>query len=188
MEATRTGWWILDASGWLRSTDNLWCVHWFFAVQGQRWSYHLRTLRKSNDASDLFTVCYVGQAVSGAAATGIKDLQTYMDGVNLYLEDTDVTDLYLNGLEGSESYETARDTIRTSIDEEIPQHIWCWNTEIKNSTFFQWHWFLVNGYEETADTFKIKAATYGKAHWMDLGRLWDTGYDHKGGIVTFHFK
>ena len=52
--------------------------------------------------------------------TGIKDLQTYMDGVNLYLEDTDVTDLYLNGLEGSESYETARDTIRTSIDEEIP--------------------------------------------------------------------
>ena len=31
--------------------------------------------------------------------TGIKDLQTYMDGVNLYLEDTDVTDLYLNGLE-----------------------------------------------------------------------------------------
>ena len=58
----------------------------------------------------------------------------------------------------------------------------------KEFDFFQWHWFLVNGYEETADTFKIKAATYGKAHWMDLGRLWDTGYDHKGGIVTFHFK
>ena len=120
--------------------------------------------------------------------TGIKDLQTYMDGVNLYLEDTDVTDLYLNGLEGSESYETARDTIRTSIDEEIPVEYLMLTHRDKEFDFFQWHWFLVNGYEETADTFKIKAATYGKAHWMDLGRLWDTGYDHKGGIVTFHFK
>lgn len=120
--------------------------------------------------------------------TGIKDLQTYMDGVNLYLEDIDVTDLYLNGLEGSESYETARDTIRTSIDEEIPVAYLMLKHRDKEFDFFQWHWFLVNGYEETADTFKIKAATYGKAHWMDLGRLWDTGYDHKGGIVTFHFK
>lgn len=25
--------------------------------------------------------------------------------------------------------------------------------------------------EETADTFKIKAATYGKAHWMDPGKV-----------------
>ena len=108
--------------------------------------------------------------------------------LNLYLEDTDVKDLYLNGLEGSESYETARDTIRTSIDEEIPVAYLMLKHRDKEFDFFQWHWFLVNGYEETADTFKIKAATYGKAHWMDLGRLWDTGYDHKGGIVTFHFK
>ena len=52
--------------------------------------------------------------------TGIKDLETYMEGVRLYLEDTDVTDLYLEGLEGSESYEAARDTIKASIDDEIP--------------------------------------------------------------------
>ncbi len=52
--------------------------------------------------------------------TGIKDLETYMEGVRLYLEDTDVTDLYLEGLEGSESYEAAKDTIKASIDDEIP--------------------------------------------------------------------
>ena len=111
-----------------------------------------------------------------------------MEGVRLYLEDTGVTDLYLEGLEGSESYETARDTIRRSIDQEIPVAYLMLKHKDKEFDFFQWHWFLVNGYEETEDAFRIKAATYGKAHWLDLERLWNTGYDHKGGIVTFHFR
>ena len=120
--------------------------------------------------------------------TGIKDLKTYMDGVKLYLEDTDVSDIYLEGLDGSKPYQAARDTIRNSIDAQIPAAYLMLKHQDKEYDFFQWHWFLVNGYEETTDMFKIKVATYGKAHWLDLRRLWDTGYDHKGGIVTFHFK
>ena len=31
----------------------------------------------------------------------------------------------------------------------------------------------------------IKVATYGKAHWLSLKELWDTGFDEKGGLVLF---
>ena len=119
--------------------------------------------------------------------TGIKDLGTYMDGVRLYLEDTDVDDVILNGIEGTEPYEKAEKEVRKSIDNGMPIAYLMLKHTDKNFEFFEWHWFLVNGYEERNGRFFIKAATYGKAHWLDLEKLWDTGYDHKGGMVFFEF-
>lgn len=117
--------------------------------------------------------------------TGIKDLETYMEGVRIYLEDTDVTDISLRGIDGSEDLETAASCIADSLDRGIPAAYLMLKHRDKKFEFFEWHWFLVNGYRIEDGRISIKVATYGKAHWLDLAELWDTGYDHKGGIVLF---
>lgn len=120
--------------------------------------------------------------------TGIKDLKTYTDGVELLLEDMEIDDIELKTVEGSEDYKTAASKVRESLDRGMPAAYLMLKHRDKSFEFFEWHWFLVNGYEEREDGFYIKAATYGKAHWLNMEKLWDTGYDHKGGIVLFDFK
>ena len=46
-------------------------------------------------------------------------------------------------------------------------------------------WFLINGYEERDDTLMVKAVTYSSYQWLDLRRLWDTGYANKGGLILY---
>ena len=29
----------------------------------------------------------------------------------------------------------------------------------------------------------VKAVTYGSFEWLDFAKLWNTGYDRKGGLV-----
>ena len=58
----------------------------------------------------------------------------------------------------------------------------------KKFSFFEWHWFLVTGYEERESTLYIKAATYGKEHWLKLEELWNTGFEEKGGVVLMEIE
>lgn len=120
--------------------------------------------------------------------TGIKDLDTYMDGVRQYLSDTEITDVALRGISGEEKLETAVFAIRSSIDKGIPVSYLMLKHQNKKFNFFEWHWFLVVGYEEKEGMFYIKVATYGKKHWLCLNELWDTGCEEKGGIVIFELN
>ena len=56
---------------------------------------------------------------------------------------------------------------------------------------FVWHWFLLIGYsdEESEETPRrhVKAVTYGEWAWVDFDRLWDTGYEQKGGLVLYRW-
>lgn len=48
-----------------------------------------------------------------------------------------------------------------------------------------WHWFLINGYDDSDGKFLVKAVTYGGWRWLELRELWDTGYSRKGGFVIY---
>jgi hypothetical protein len=50
---------------------------------------------------------------------------------------------------------------------------------------YEWHWFLLTGYEETAAKFLVKAVTYSAWKWLDLAGLWNTGHTKKGGLILF---
>ena len=52
---------------------------------------------------------------------------------------------------------------------------------------YNWHWFLINGYEVSDDqsTVLVKAVTYSSYEWLDLRRLWNTGHIRRGGLVLF---
>ncbi|MDO5415052.1 MAG: hypothetical protein Q4F78_06260 [Bacillota bacterium] len=116
---------------------------------------------------------------------GIKELDTFINGVKLYLEDSDAEYIKLRALAGTESFETARESIKAQLDSGMPAAYLMLKHKDKKFDFFEWHWFVVNGYEENKDGFYIKAATYGAAHWLKLDELWDTGFDEKGGVVFF---
>lgn len=119
---------------------------------------------------------------------GIRSIDTYMDGVRIYLEDVDAAGISLRGLDGSASFAEARDGITAQIDDGLPVAYLMLKHRDKKFDFFEWHWFLVNGYERREDGFYIKAATYGAAHWLCLDELWETGFDEKGGLVFFEVE
>ena len=51
---------------------------------------------------------------------------------------------------------------------------------------YVWHWFLINGYDDSEDGFPVKAVTYGSYQWLDLDGLWNTGFGKRGGLVLYH--
>lgn len=117
--------------------------------------------------------------------SGIKDIDTYIQGVKIYLEDIGEDTITVSGIEGIELYETAEEAIKEKIDVGIPVPYLMLKHYNKKFDFFEWHWFLVIGYEIREDGFYIKAATYGKSYWLSLRELWDTGFEEKGGIILF---
>ena len=53
----------------------------------------------------------------------------------------------------------------------------------KKFSFFEWHWFLIVGYERRQNGFYVKIATYGKEHWLNFNEFWDTGELERGGLI-----
>ncbi|MCI7681564.1 MAG: hypothetical protein MSP55_04995, partial [Fusobacterium necrophorum] len=53
---------------------------------------------------------------------------------------------------------------------------------------YEWHWFLLTGYEEKKEKFLLKAVTYGKSELLDFEELWNSGHDEKGGMVLLTFR
>lgn len=115
--------------------------------------------------------------------SGIKDLKTYMEGFGAYIEDTENSSISMTCIDGEEPYEKAEKSIKESIDAGIPVSYLMLRHNDRQFSFFEWHWFLVTGYEIRDDRFYIKAATYGREHWLPLKELWETGNDEKGGLV-----
>ena len=129
--------------------------------------------------------------------TGIDKLSIFVDGYSKYLKDRGVTCIGMDTLDGSETYEKAAATVIRQIDSGYPIPTLILNHKDRTLRDYVWHWFLINGYdradeapqandsERTDDTLLVKAVTYSGYQWLDLRRLWDTGYDHKGGLILF---
>jgi len=115
--------------------------------------------------------------------SGIKTLQTYIDGFKKYLCSAGQDQISLIGLDGGESIEKAKISIKLSIDNGIPIPYLLLLHKKKIFKDFNWHWFLLTGYQEYDGDFKVKVVTYGKYFWFSLKELWNTGYSEKGGMI-----
>ena len=122
---------------------------------------------------------------------GIRTLELYLEGFGAYLKDQGVAELKMEGFSGENTFEQAKNAIRHQIDLEMPiPYLLLHHTE-KNLKDFEWHWFLLIGYEEeegTREKMGVKAVTYGEETWLDLKSLWNTGYQEKGGIILLEEK
>lgn len=120
--------------------------------------------------------------------SGINRLDIFVDGYTKYLDDRGVTCIGMDMLDGSETYENAATAVMKQIDSGYPVPILNLNHKEKAFKDYEWHWFLINGYEETDNTLFVKAVTYSGFQWLDFRKLWDTGFANKGGLILYRLK
>ena len=116
-------------------------------------------------------------------ATGIDKTEIYIDGFNKYLSDRGAPPICFSGNSGDGDVETAVDLVRDQIDRGFPVPYLMLMHRDRRLKDYMWHWFLLNGYDESGSDFKVKAVSYGEWKWMDMRHLWQTGYRQKGGFV-----
>lgn len=117
--------------------------------------------------------------------SGIDTLELYMEGFGKYLSDHSDGEIRMKAFSGGEPVEKAKQTIIRQIDAGFP--IPCLILKHQNQKYhdFEWHWFLLIGYESREKGCKVKAVSYGMCYWFDLDSLWNTGYSRKGGLILY---
>lgn len=118
---------------------------------------------------------------------GINKLDLYIEGFSRYLKDRS-SSIVLSKIGGEESVKTAKQCLKKQIDREIPVPFLCLNHTNRRFREYEWHWFIINGYEEFEETLRIKAVTYSSWEWLSFDELWNTGYKNKGGLVIISIK
>ena len=115
---------------------------------------------------------------------GINRLEIFVAAFKKFLKEHGTFFLDVLPWSGDHDEQDTVNTIRQQIDRGflIPYLL----LHHKNPNFenYEWHWFLLTGYDEKPDgRFLVKAVTYGSFEWLDFAKLWNTGYDRKGGLV-----
>ncbi|MBQ7570227.1 MAG: hypothetical protein IJT22_04780, partial [Synergistaceae bacterium] len=89
----------------------------------------------------------------------------------------------LEGLAGSASFDFALEAVKSQIDLNLPIPYLMLNHADNKFEDFEWHWFMLAGYDELDDNILVKAVTYGEAAWLDFKALWNTGCERRGGLI-----
>ena len=113
---------------------------------------------------------------------GIDRLDIFTEGFARYLADKN-SNTILAEFEGSNSFEKAKEALKKQIDKGFPIAYLCLNHSDRRFKEYQWHWFIINGYEEKGENIFVKAVTYSNYEWLDFRRLWNTEKAYKGGMV-----
>ena len=120
--------------------------------------------------------------------TGIDRLDIYIDGYAEYLRSCGESGLSMTTFDGGEPFEKARDAVVRQIDGGCPVPTLILNHSNKRYADYVWHWFLINGYDDSGDEFLVKAVTYSAYEWLSLKGLWNTGFKRRGGFVLYHIN
>lgn len=117
--------------------------------------------------------------------SGIDRLELYIEGFGQFLCDRGETTIKMSPWPGESSLPGTAATVKVQI-----QNGWlipCLTLHHRHPAMeeYDWHWYILNGYEERDGSFFVKAVTYGAWHWLDLAVLWDTGYEQKGGLILY---
>ena len=120
--------------------------------------------------------------------SGIDRLDIYMDGYAQFLKDRRETRLTMEPLDGTEPYKAAQDAVTRQIHQGYPIPTLILNHRNKALDDYIWHWFLINGYDDSEGRFLVKAVTYSRFEWLDFQELWDTGHTRRGGLILFQLS
>lgn len=114
---------------------------------------------------------------------GICELDIYIKGYENFLKDNKREEVEIYGFSGTETLEDAEEIVKKQINKGMPIPYLQLKHKSFKLRFFNWHWFMVSGYEEKDEGLFIKVVTYGSAYWLKLGDLWNTGRKKKGGMI-----
>lgn len=114
--------------------------------------------------------------------SGIDRLDIYTDGFGKYLKDRD-SEITLECVEGTTDFEKAKEILKNQLDRGVPVPYLNLNHRDRRFKDYNWHWFIINGYEEFEDSLMVKAVNYSSWEWFDFYELWNTGFPRKGGFI-----
>ena len=119
--------------------------------------------------------------------SGINRVDIFIEGYAAYLKDRGIRNIEMEELSGSEPYEKAAAAMIRQIDNGYPVPLLILNHRDRSLKDYVWHWFLINGYDRPDGTedIRVKAVTYSGYQWLELRKLWDTGYVNRGGAVLY---
>lgn len=120
--------------------------------------------------------------------SGIDRLEIFIDGYTEFLRDRGETRLSMTPFDGYETFEKAREVVIQKIDGGYPIPTLILNHSNKKLKDYVWHWFLINGYDDTSKDFLVKTVTYSHYQWLNLKDLWSTGYQRRGGFILYHIE
>lgn len=120
--------------------------------------------------------------------SGINKLSIYIEGYKKFLDDRNIHDITMSEFDGNNSFESAKAILKSQIDKNLPVPILVLRHKNEKLRDYVWHWFILGGYEEREGKFFAKAITEGSYAWLDFEKLWDTGYDIKGGLIIYEVK
>ena len=115
--------------------------------------------------------------------TGVDTLKLFLDGFGRYLQTIPNQPLRLSPFYGDKPAQEAKEAVLERLKEGFPLPCLVLNHKDKGFSDFVWHWFLLVGCREEQGRFQVLAATYGEGVWLDFLRLWDTGFQRKGGLI-----
>ena len=119
---------------------------------------------------------------------GISRLDLFVEGYSKYLAQVGETGLAMTEFSACREEREAREAIRGQIDRGYLIPFLLLKTQHKCLKDFFWHWFLLTGYEEEGEEFRVRLTSYGEHKWFDLRTLWDTGFEEKGGMILYNLK
>ena len=134
---------------------------------------------------DYIRLAYVMRPYLSPRMSGIDRLDIYIDGYTKYLKDRGETRLAMKPFDGTEPFEKAKAAVIRQIDAGYPIPTLVLNHRNPGMKEYVWHWFLINGYDESEDSFRVRAVTYGEYEWLNLRDLWETGHLRRGGFVLY---
>lgn len=120
--------------------------------------------------------------------SGIDRLDIYTDGYAKFLKGRGENRLTMDTLNGTEPYESAQETVKRQIDTGLIIPTLVLNHRNKALSDYVWHWFLINGYNDSENRFLVKAVTYSNYEWLDFRQLWNTGHERRGGLILYHLN
>lgn len=116
---------------------------------------------------------------------GVDRLDIYQYGLDAYFRNIGVRGLDVGALQGDSPYALAAQKLKAQIQARYPVPFLTLMHSNPDFDFYQWHWYLLMGFQETPETLMVKAVTYGAWRWLDFRKLWDTGKQEKGGMILF---
>ncbi len=176
------GFWMhVGGCGALTACDACICLA---RYRGMRWLYPFDPDEVTRE--DYLRFGRMMQAHLSPRPTGINKTALFMEGFSNYMATRPGPPAALSSVEGDEDVFAAAAAIKRQIDAGVIVPYLLLRHTDREFSDYNWHWFIVNGYDDSDGGFRIKTATFGQWKWFDFIRMWDTGYDQKGGFVIIN--
>lgn len=116
---------------------------------------------------------------------GIDRLETYIEGFGRFLSDRGESALRMKPWPGESGLPETKAILKKQL--QTGWLIPCLTLRHSHPAMrdYDWHWYILNGYEEQGETLLVKAVTFGAWRWLDFAVLWNTGHDQKGGLILY---